>query len=54
MKKLLVSLLLVAVSWTLAGTPAQAAEGNSAPTTLAKKQHHHKKHGKKHKKHAKA
>jgi hypothetical protein len=54
MKKIFVTLLVVAVSWTLVGTPAQAAQGNSATTSLAKKQNHHKKHGKKHKKHAKA
>jgi Ni/Co efflux regulator RcnB len=51
MKKLLVTLLLVAVSWALAGTPAQAQTVHSPTTTLAKK-HHHKKHHKKHKKHA--
>jgi hypothetical protein len=54
MKKTFVTLLLVAVSWTLVGSPARAAQGNSATTSLAKNQHHHKKHGKKHKKHAKA
>jgi Ni/Co efflux regulator RcnB len=54
MKKLLVTLLLVAVSWALAGAPAQAAERTSSTMTLAKKQHHHKKHHKNHKKHANA
>jgi hypothetical protein len=55
MKKLLAMLLLVTVSWALAGTPAQAAEVNSSNVTLAKKQHHHKKKQyKKRKKHAKA
>jgi hypothetical protein len=49
MKKLLATLLLAAVSWALAGTPAQASEVKSPTMTLAKK--HHKKHGKKHKKH---
>jgi hypothetical protein len=53
MKKLFTVLLLVAVSWALTGTPAQAAEKTSGTMTLAKNKHHHKKH-KKHKKHAKA
>jgi Ni/Co efflux regulator RcnB len=50
MKKLLATLLLVAVSWALAGTPAQAAEVKSSTMTLAQKQHHHKKHHKRPKK----
>jgi hypothetical protein len=55
MKKLLVTFFLVAVSWALAGTPAQAAEGKSSTRTLAKNQHHHKKHHhNKHRKHAAA
>jgi Ni/Co efflux regulator RcnB len=54
MKRLLVTLLLVAVSWALADTPAQAAEVHSSTMTLAKKQHHPKKHHKKRKKHATA
>ncbi len=54
MKKLFATLLLVAASWALAGTPAQANEGKSPTMTLAKKQHHHKKHHKKHKKHGAA
>ncbi|HUD46300.1 MAG TPA: hypothetical protein VMR33_05700 [Candidatus Baltobacteraceae bacterium] len=43
MKKLVAILLLAAVSWALAGTPAQAAEVNSSAMTLAHKHHHHKK-----------
>jgi hypothetical protein len=54
MKKLFTVLLLVAVSWALTGTPAQAAEKTSPTTTLAKNKHHHKKQHKKHKKRAKA
>jgi hypothetical protein len=54
MKKLLAISLLATVSCALIGTPAQAAEKSSTPTTLAKNKHHHKKQHHKHKKHAKA
>jgi hypothetical protein len=54
MKKLLAVGFLVAVSWALAGTPAQAAPVNSPTMTLAKNKNHHKKHHSRHKKHAKA
>jgi Ni/Co efflux regulator RcnB len=54
MKKLLLTLLLVAFSWAVTGTSAQAAPVNSPTMTLAKKHHHHKSHHKKHKKHARA
>jgi hypothetical protein len=54
MKKLLVTLLTVAVSWALVGTPAQAAEVKSPTMSLAKNKSKHGKKHKKHKKHAKA
>jgi len=56
MKKLLVTLLLIAVSWTLAGTTAQASTVHSQTAALAKKHrsHHHKSNQTKHKKHARA
>jgi hypothetical protein len=50
MKKTLMIALLALVSWTLAGTPAQAAEISHKHHKRALAKHHKSHHGK-HKKH---
>jgi hypothetical protein len=42
MKKALAMVLLLMVSWALAGTPAQAAESSRPGVTLVKQQTKHK------------
>jgi hypothetical protein len=59
MKKAFAIVLLLAVSWALAGTPAQAAESSHPGVTLVKQQkkhknQKHKQNKKKQKKHRKA